>query len=138
MRSNYPDGVSCCLLRIFGSLLLFFAVVSSNFRDDLPWPVAFSGCLSKSSQLQGVLSERLIDPALLKGQVIGASSFHFETDLEISRSDVWFGICSFQPSHQQDVVVGQVLNDNLTQQFSLDCFLKGINGFLIKRLLVIT
>ena len=97
MRSNYPDWVSCCLLRIFGSLLLFFAVVSSNFRDDLPWPVAFPGRVAKRGQLQGVLSERLVDSALLEGQVVVASSLHLETDLEIGRNDVWLRIRSFQP-----------------------------------------
>lgn len=95
MRSNYPDWVSWGLLRIFGSLLLFFAVVSCNFRDDLARPIPLSGRMAKRGQLQGVLSERLVDSALLEGQVVATSSFHFETDLKIGRNDVWFGICSF-------------------------------------------
>ena len=114
MRSNYPDWVSWGLLRIFGSLLLFFAVISCNFRDDLARPVALSGRMAKRSQLQCVLSKWFLDSAFLEGQVVAASSFHFETDLEIGRSDVWFWTCSLQSCDQQDVVIGQVLNDNLT------------------------
>lgn len=94
--------------------------------------------MAERGQLQGVLSERLVDSALLEGQVVAASSFHFETDLEVGRNDVWLGICSFESCDQQDVVIGQVLNDNLAQQFALECFVKWVGGFLVKRLLVIT
>ena len=53
--------------------------------------------MAKRGQLQGVLSERLVDSALLEGQVVVASSLHLETDLEIGRNDVWLRIRSFQP-----------------------------------------
>ena len=137
MRSYDPDGVPRAIVRILRTLLLVLVLVLPHLGNNLPRPVAFASSLAERGQLECVLSEGLIDPLFLNGKHVVVAALHVKADLKVSWGEIGVWVCAFEPCDEEEAVVGQVLDDNFTQEYAPKGPVEGVVCLFLLRLLVL-